>query len=165
MEFSVNFLIADHQKSISEMVNCRKFFGGNTMMTQVLERKNWMAILLVAIAAVLALVLVVSVQPADASEGKFDLTVKHGINGRSLGLDKDLPVDVYVNGGKAFTFEFKDIKNVRLDAGTYTIMVKLAGTDTTVMSLGPTTIPEDVDVSIRAKLSAEKTPILKVKVK
>jgi hypothetical protein len=135
------------------------------MMTQVLERKNWMAVALVALAVVMALVMVVNVQAASASEGKFDLTVKHGINGRSLGLDKDLPVDVYVNGGKAFTFGFKDIVNTQLDAGTYTIMVKLAGTDTTVMSLGPTYIPEGVDVNIRAKLSAEKTPILKVKVK
>jgi hypothetical protein len=135
------------------------------MMTQVLERKNWMAVALVALAVVMALVMVVNVQIASASEGKFDLTVKHGINGRSLGLDKDLPVDVYVNGGKAFTFGFKDIVNTQLDAGTYTIMVKLAGTDTTVMSLGPTYIPEGVDVNIRAKLSAEKTPILKVKVK
>ena len=134
-------------------------------MTQVLERKNWMAVALGALALVMALVMVVNVQPAAASEGKFDLTVKHGINGRSLGLDKDLPVDVYVNGGKAFTFGFKDIVNTQLDAGTYTIMVKLAGTDTTVMSLGPTYIPEGVDVNIRAKLSAEKTPILKVKVK
>lgn len=135
------------------------------MRIEVLERKNWMAFGLLAIAAVMAMVLVISVQPADASDGKFDLTVKHGINGRSLGLDKDLPVDVYVNDGKAFTFGFKDTVNTQLDAGTYTIMVKLAGTDTTVMSLGPTYIPEGVDVDIRAKLSAEKTPILKVKVK
>ena len=135
------------------------------MRIQVLERKNWMAIILVALAAVLAMVMVISVQPADASDGKFDLTVKHGINGRSLGLDKDLPVDVYVNGGKAFTFGFKDVVNTQLDAGTYTIMVKLAGTDTTVMSLEPTYIPEGVDVNIRAKLSADKTPTLKVKVK
>lgn len=135
------------------------------MRIQVLERKNWMAMVLVALAVVMALIMVVSVQPATASEGKFDLTVKHGINGRSLGLDKDLPVDVYVNGDKAFTFGFKDIKNLQLDAGTYAIMVKLAGTDTTVMSLEPTDIPEGVDVNIRAKLSAEKTPILKVMVK
>ena len=135
------------------------------MRIQVMERKNWIAVMLVATAAILALVLVVSVQPADASDGQFDLTVKHGINGRSLGLDKELPVDVYVNGDYAFTFEFKQIKNVSLDAGTYTIMVKLAGTDTTVMSLGPADIPADVDVDIRAKLSSEKTPILKVKIK
>jgi hypothetical protein len=135
------------------------------MRIQVMERKNWMAVVLVATAAILALALVFSVQPADASDGKFDLTVKHGINGRSLGLDKELPVDVYVNGDYTFTFEFKQIKNVSLDAGTYTIMVKLAGTDTTVMSLGPENIPADVDVDIRAKLSSEKTPILKVKIK
>ncbi|UCD43083.1 MAG: DUF4397 domain-containing protein [Chloroflexota bacterium] len=137
------------------------------MDIQVLERKNWMAIVLVALAAVLAMVLVISVQPADASDGKFDLTVKHGINGRSLGLDKDLPVDVYVNDSEepVFSFKFKEIISVSLPEGEYKIDVKLAGTNTTVMSLGPTDIPAGVDVDIRAKLSADKTPILKVKVK
>lgn len=137
------------------------------MDIQVLERKNWMAIVLVALAAVLAMVLVISVQPADASDGKFDLTVKHGINGRSLGLDKDLPVDVYVNDSEepVFSFKFKEIVSVSLPEGEYKIDVKLAGTDITVMSLDPTFISEGADVNIRAKLSAEKTPILKVKVK
>ena len=66
---------------------------------------------------------------------------------------------------KAFTFSFKDIVSTSLPAGEYTIMVKLAGTNTTVMSLGPTDIPAGVDVDIKAKLSANKTPTLKVKVK
>ena len=135
------------------------------MKTQVMERRNWWAIALVAIAASLALVMVLGVQSASADEGTFDLTVRHGINGRSLGLDKDLPVDVYVNGGKAFTFSFKDIVSTSLPAGEYTIMVKIAGTNTTVMSLGPTDIPAGVDVDIKAKLSANKIPTLKVKVK
>jgi hypothetical protein len=74
-------------------------------------------------------------------------------------------VDVYVNNAKAFTFSFKDIVSTTLPAGNYTIMVKLAGTDTVVMSLGPVDIPAGADVNIRAKLSADKTPTLKVKVK
>jgi hypothetical protein len=117
------------------------------MRIQVLERRNRWTIVAAAVAAVLAMVLLIGIQSAEASDGKFDLTVRHGINGTSLGLDKDLPVDVYVNGDKAFTFGFKDIVNAQLDAGTYSIMVKLAGTDTTVMSLGPVTIPEGADVS------------------
>ena len=40
-----------------------------------------------------------SATPAQASEDTFDIYVKHNINGRSLGLDKALPVDVYINGG------------------------------------------------------------------
>lgn len=135
------------------------------MRIQVLQRQNRWTIVAAAIAVVLAMVLLIGIQSAEASDGKFDLTVKHGINGTSLGLDRDLPVDVYVNESYAFTFGFKDIIETQLDAGTYSIMVKLAGTDTTVMSLGPVTIPEGADVSIRAKLSADKTPTLKVKVK
>jgi hypothetical protein len=135
------------------------------MRTQVMERKNIWTAVLVAIAAVMAFVLVFNIQPAAASSNSFDLTVKHGINGRSLGLDKELPVDVYVNDEKAFTFSFKDIVKTSLPAGEYDILVKLAGTDIVVMSLMNADIPAGVDVSIRAKLSAEKTPILKVMVK
>ena len=134
------------------------------MKTQVMERNNIWPVAAVVIAAIMAFVLVFSVQPASANDN-FDITVKHGINGRSLGLDKDLPVDVYVNNAKAFTFSFKDIVSTTLPAGNYKIMVKLAGTETVVMSLGPVDIPAGADVSIRAKLSADKTPILKVQVK
>lgn len=119
----------------------------------------------VGILAALLMVVVFSAAPAQASDNMFDIYVKHNINGRSLGLEKDLPVDVYVNGSKAFTFEFKDDFSASLPAGEYTFMVKLAGTDTTVMSFGPADIPAGVDVDVKAKLSANKTPILKVKVK
>ncbi len=137
------------------------------MNTQVMVRKNWWTIALAAVAAVLAIVMALSVQPASASDGYFDLSVRHGINGNSLrlGLDKELPVDVYVNDAYQFTFSFKDRVSTSLPAGNYKIDVKIAGTDTTVMSLGPTDIPAGVDVDIKAKLSANKTPILKVKIK
>jgi hypothetical protein len=102
--------------------------------------------------------------PAQASD-TFDIYVKHNINGQSLGLDKELPVDVYVNGGKAFTFEFGESFSASLPAGNYSIDVKLAGTNVTVMSLDSTDIPAGVDVTIKAQLSADKTPVLKVKVK
>jgi hypothetical protein len=134
------------------------------MKTQTLERKNIWLVSAVLIAALMAVVLVFNVQTASAND-TFDITVKHGINGTSLGLDKDLPVDVYINGGYAFTFSFKDIVSTSLPAGEYNIMVKLAGTDTVVMSLGPVDIPAGADVGIRAKLSADKTPTLKAQVK
>ena len=134
------------------------------MRTHAINRTSIWLIAAVGLAAVLSIVLLFNVQTASANDS-FDITVKHGINGTSLGLDKDLPVDVYVNGDKAFTFSFKDIFSASLPAGEYTIMVKLAGTETVVMSLGPVDIPAGADVGIRAKLSAEKTPTLKVQVK
>lgn len=134
------------------------------MKTQAINRTSIWLIAAVGLAAVLSIVLLFNVQTASANDS-FDISVKHGINGTSLGLDKDLPVDVYVNGDKAFTFSFKDIVSTSLPAGEYTIMVKLAGTETVVMSLGPVEIPAGADVGIRAKLSAEKTPTLKVQVK
>ena len=134
------------------------------MKTLAINRTGIWLIAAVGLAAVLSLVLLFNVQTASANDS-FDITVKHGINGTSLGLDKDLPVDVYVNGDKAFTFSFKDIVSTSLPAGEYTILVKLAGTETVVMSLGPVDIPAGADVGIRAKLSAEKTPTLKVQVK
>ena len=106
-----------------------------------------------------------SATPAQASDDTFDIYVKHNINGRSLGLEKALPVDVYINGGYAFTFSFGESFSASLPAGNYSIDVNLAGTNTTVMSLPATDIPADVDVNIKAKLSGEKTPVLKVKVK
>ena len=117
------------------------------------------------IISVLALAFSFSVTPVQADGHEFDLLVKHNINGRSLGLDKALTVDVYVNGGLAFTFSFGDIVETTLPAGVYTIVVKLAGTDDVVMSLGPTEIPGGVDVKIKAQLSGGKTPTLKVSVK
>lgn len=113
----------------------------------------------------LTLGLALNFTPVQAAHHTFNIYVKHNINGTSLGLDKALPVDVYVNGGKTFTFSFGESFSASLPAGNYYIQVKLAGTDTTVMTLGPTDIPGDVDVTIRAQLSAEKTPTLRVNIK
>jgi CRISPR/Cas system-associated exonuclease Cas4 (RecB family) len=108
-----------------------------------------------------------SISPAQAATETFDLYVNHNINGRSLGLDKELPVDVYVNGGYVFTFSFGESASFEglLEAGEYSISVKLAGTDIEVMSLGPVEIPAGVEVSIRATLGAGKTPTLRAKIK
>ena len=91
--------------------------------------------------------------------------MKHNINGRSLGLEKALPVDVYLNGGYAFTFSFGESFSASLPADNYFIEVKLAGTNTTVMTLGPADIPAGADVTIKATLSGGKTPVLKANIK
>ena len=112
----------------------------------------------------LAIATVFNFTPVQAQD-TFDLSVKHNINGRSLGLDKALPVDVFANGGYAFTFSFGQTQSLSLPADNYYIEVKLAGTETVVMTLGPVDIPAGVSVRIRAQLSGEKTPILKVNIK
>ena len=120
-----------------------------------------------AVVIAIAIGFAFNISPAQAAEsGEFDLQVSHRINGRSLGLSKELPVDVYVNGGLAIPgFEFGDVVETSLPAGTYSIVVKLAGTDTAVMSLGPVEIYDGAEVSIRATLGAEKSPTLRAKIK
>ena len=132
-------------------------------------------LVVMTLAAMLALAAFAPAASA-ADEGNFDLTVKHRINGtpiaNQLGIpvDRQLPVDVYVNGGKAFTFELSDTFETQLPAGEYDIEVKLAGTDTTVLSLQDADIPAGADVEITAKrtgrLTADLDGIgLKVKIK
>ena len=131
-----------------------------------MSQTNIKKISVIGVLAALLVAVIFSAVPAKAADNDtFDIYVKHNINGRSLGLEKELPVDVYVNGNYAFTFEFKQDFSAPLPAGEYTFEVKLAGTDTTVMSFGPAEIPAGVDVNVKAKLSADKTPVLKVKVK
>jgi len=120
--------------------------------------------LLVTVLAV-AFAFAFNATPAQAGSDTFDIFVKHNINGRSLGLEKALPVDVYLNGGYAFTFSFGESVSTSLPAGNYFIEVKLAGTNTTVMTLGPADIPAGADVTIRATLSGGKTPVLKANIK
>jgi len=90
---------------------------------------------------------------SDKTCDYFYIGAVHRINGERLGLPKELPVDVYVNGGYAFTFKYKEqVGFMKLPAGEYTITVNLAGTDTQVMSLGPVEIPGCVKVVVLAKL-------------
>lgn len=106
-----------------------------------------------------------------SSPDTFNVSVYHGINGRSLGLSKDLPVDVtiYLNGSELTTIQglkFKDRLSTPLPAGNYLITVtsQEAG-PLPSMTVGPVDIPAGVDVSIHARLSGGKTPILDVKIK
>ena len=120
-------------------------------------------------ATVLAIAFVFAFSPSlvQAESNTFNLDVFHNINGRSLRLNKELPVDVYVNGSvdPVFSFNFGESFSTSLPAGEYFIEVKLAGTDIVVMELGPTTIPAGVNVAIRATLGAQKTPTLRVVVR
>jgi hypothetical protein len=101
------------------------------------------------------------------SDGSFDVKVRHSIDGRSLGLKKALPVNVYINGALAIPdFRFGDSISTSMRAGTYTIAVTLAdGTPLPTMTLGPVDLPADADLTINAKLTADKTPVLFVNVK
>ena len=101
------------------------------------------------------------------SDGTFDVKVRHSIDGSRLGLAKALPVNVYINGAIAIPgFEYGDNVSTSLRAGTYTIAVTLMdGTPLPSMNLGPVDLPADVDVTINAKLTADKTPILFAQVK
>jgi len=97
-----------------------------------------------------------------ASDGSFDVTVRHSIDGRRLGLPAALPVNVYINGNLAISgFEYGDKVQTSLRAGTYTITVTLVdGTPLPSMTLGPVEIDADTDLIINAKLTADKAPYL-----
>lgn len=107
-----------------------------------------------------------------AAEDYATVTVKHRIPGTAAGqilfgdpfaLDFALPVDVYVNGVKAFTFSFPDtVGPIELPAGTYTVMVKLAGTDVTVIGPVTLTLEGGDDVTVVAVLQGPRGPTLLV---
>lgn len=103
---------------------------------------------------------------AQAESGKFNLTVKHLINGTDLGLDKELPVMVFINGNLAISdFQFGETVNTSLPAGDYMINVALMdGTPLPSMDLGWINIPADVDVTVKALLDFEDTPYLNASV-
>jgi hypothetical protein len=66
---------------------------------------------------------------AGGNSNAANVYVIHGINGMDLGVDKDLPVDVFVGGvGCALTsFPFMQVAGpVALPAGTYNIQISLA---------------------------------------
>jgi hypothetical protein len=124
-----------------------------------------------AVVLALAVGFAFSISPVQA-EGTFNIQVSHRINGRSLGGEKELPVDVYVNLDgdliAVLTFSFGEIIETQLPAGEYFIEVRPAGAPASseaLMSLGPVEIPAGVNVAIRATLGAGRTPTLRAVVK
>jgi len=120
----------------------------------------------------IALVLVFSFSAQVAlSAGTFDVTVAHNINGRSLGLDKDLPVNITIekDGAKLTEindFRFGDKISTSLPAGEYLITVEVVGVGVLdSMTVGPVDIPEGISLFLNARLSGGKTPIVSVVVK
>jgi hypothetical protein len=124
------------------------------------------------ILAAVALVLLFSFSAQAAlAMGNFDVTVAHNINGRSLGLSKDLPVDITITkDGELLTvisdFRFGDKISTSLPAGEYliTVVSQEAG-PLPSMTVGPVEIPEGVSLFLNARLSGGKTPIVSVTVK
>lgn len=107
---------------------------------------------------------------ARASDGTFNISVYHGINGKALGLSKELPVIATVTkDGQLLAnipLSFKDRFTADLPAGTYEISIFAVGVGPVPsMSLGPITIPADVEVRIQAQLGAGGVPILNARVK
>ena len=108
-------------------------------------------------------VLQVKAEESAQAMNTFDVTVKHSINGRNLGLPKALPVNVFINGALAIPgFEFGDKVATKLASGTYTITVELMdGTPLPSMTVGPVFVEADADLVFNAKLQAG-TPAIRV---
>ena len=106
----------------------------------------------------------------QAATNTFNVSVYHGINGRSLGLSHDLPViaEVYKDGAKLadIPLSFMDRFSTSLPAGNYLIKVWAVelGAYVDSMQVGPVNLPAGIDVRLKAQLSADKTPIINVRV-
>ena len=64
------------------------------IMKKLLTRKN---LTFLGIIGALLFAAAVSVPQASANTGEFNIDVAHLINGKDLDLDKELPVNVYIN--------------------------------------------------------------------
>jgi hypothetical protein len=121
--------------------------------------------------AVLAGAFAIAAPRALASEGKFNVSVYHGINGRALGLSKELPVIAYVYKDNdvyaMIPLEFKDRFTTDLPAGNYTIKVFSTELDAFVdsMQVGPVDLPEGIRLGLNATLGQGGVPEIKVRVK
>ena len=125
----------------------------------------------ITLIAILAAAFAFAAPRALASDGTFNVSVYHGINGKALGLSKELPVEAYIyrNGELLATvpLEFKDRITTNLPAGTY--MIKVFSTELGAfvpsMQVGPVDLPEGIEVRLNAKLGAGGTPDLVARVK
>lgn len=127
-------------------------------------------VMALTLVAVLAGGLAFGVKDARADDGTFNISVYHGINGKALGLSKELPVvaSVYKDGVwlADIPLSFKERFSADLPEGTYTILVtSVEAGPLPSMTIDSAAIPAGVDVRIQAQLSAGKTPILNVRVK
>jgi hypothetical protein len=110
-------------------------------------------------------------QPAQAkSDDTFKISVYHGIDGRRLGLSRDLPVIASVYKDGAFLADiplsYKDRFTTFLPAGVYTIKVtSLEAGPLPSMTIDSAAIPAGVEVRLRARLNPGKIPVLAVKIK
>lgn len=141
------------------------------MKTLLFGRKTIMA----ALALVMALAMLGAAAPAFAADGDGTFTVQayHGINGKTLGLSSELPVDISIYDGNGYLvafipgFTFKQRIQAELPAGTYTIEVasQEAG-PLPSMTVGPVDIPEGVEVRLHARLlPSVQVPSMVVKVR
>ncbi|MEM9293752.1 MAG: DUF4397 domain-containing protein [Acidobacteriota bacterium] len=94
---------------------------------------------------------------APAAVFAAEITVIHGISGSAIGLDADLPVDIYANGALLLAgVTFTQSATLEVPADTYDISVFLAGsdpnTDAPVLTLSAT-LAENDDVDIVAHLT------------
>jgi hypothetical protein len=111
------------------------------------------------------------VAPALAASNTFNVSVYHGINGKSLGLSADLPVHAYIykDGSLLATvpLSFKDRVTTNLPAGKYLIKVYSDELKAFVpsMQVGPVNIPAGVTLRLNAQLAAGNTPDLVARVK
>lgn len=127
--------------------------------------------LAVALIAILGAGFAFAAPRAQASDGTFNVSVYHGINGKALGLSKELPVLAYIyrNGELLATvpLEFRDRVTTNLPAGNYTIKVFSTelGAFVPSMQVGPVELPEGIKVRLNAQLGAGRIPDLVARVK
>jgi hypothetical protein len=124
---------------------------------------------LTCVALVTALLASASTARADEPE-TFSICVRHNINGRALGLSKELPVTAFVtvpSGEEVpIRLEFKGTFKRDLPAGVYSIrVVSDEAGPLPSMSVDPVDIPAGADVFILARLGARKMPVLDVKLR
>jgi len=110
-----------------------------------------------------------SISPVQANGEMVYLRVSHRINGRALGLDKELPVDIWVNGEPFLTsVPFGTSARFEVPAGQYNIKIYLAGSNPAdvdpIMSLSAF-LEGGLKVDLTATLGAGKAPILRAVVR
>jgi hypothetical protein len=139
-------------------------------MKKIINRFALVLTLLAVIGGALAIGTSNAKAAAPSDTTTFHISVYHGINGKALGLSKELPVvaSVYKDGVwlTNIPLNFKDRFEANLPAGTYTIEVtSLEAGPLPSMTIDSAAIPAGVDVRVRAKLDTGQTPILNVRVK